>query len=148
MKDGDDDIWGSYLARYNKPGGGYAKPAAPAKPVEPWKPRPYQAFDFGQYALKAREDHHHDDGYGAVPWWEKERDHDHKPKNNVPWWERLTYDMPDDDGYGYGHGHDKGRGGYKPAYKPYVPRSTYTPKPYTPRVKYEARPLQKYWWQK
>ena len=53
--------------------------------------------------------------------------------------------MPEDDGdYGYG----KPAQHHKPAYKPYVPRSTYTPKPYTPRVKYEPRPLQKYWWQK
>jgi hypothetical protein len=147
LKGTDDDIWGSYLAKYNKPAGGYKAPAAPAKPVEPWKPRPYQAFDFGKYALKAREDRYQvDDGYGGdAPWWEKKGKDRKGPRKNVPWWEELTYDMPEDDDY---EKPSKGRGGYKPAYKPYVPRSTYQPKPYTPRVKYEARPLQKYWWQK
>lgn len=72
LRGGDDDIWGSYLAKYSKPAAESYKPVV--KAPEPWKPRAYQAFDFSKYALKAREEHE-DEGYdndrhGAKPWWE------------------------------------------------------------------------------
>jgi len=69
LKGGDDDIWGSYLAKYSKPQNDY-KPVVAAP--EPWKPRAYQAFDFSKYAEKAREAHSDEsyDNSGAKPWWE------------------------------------------------------------------------------
>ena len=95
LKGGDDDIWGSYLAKYSKPAESY-KPVV--KAPEPWKPRPYQAFDFSKYALKAREAHQ-DVGYDNDKgnyWWEDQYSERKPAKANAPWWEEMTYDMDSD----------------------------------------------------
>jgi hypothetical protein len=140
LKGGDEDIWGSYLAKYSKETESY-KPVV--KAPEPWKPRPYQAFDFSKYALKAREEHH-DDGYNndKDPYWWEDQHSERKPvRGNAPWWEEMTYDMDNDNGHGHNdrddHKHERREAQhYKPTYKPYVPRSSYEPKAYTPRVSY------------
>ena len=81
-------------------------------------------------------------GGGNGYWWEEQSSG--QPKRELAWWEELTADLPEGDG-GYEAAHAHGH--YKPAYKPYVPRSA-AARPGAPRVKYEPRPLKKYWWQK
>lgn len=154
LKHADDDIWGGYRAKYAGPGP--APRAATPVHAEPWQPQPYQAFDVSKYLLKSRgalehagKDHHDKDhGYPAGPisggyWWETQPAAGPKPGVAVPWWDELTADLPAGGG---GHGAAPAQH-YKPAYTPYVPRSA-RPTPGAPRVRYEARPLQKYWWQK
>ena len=120
-----DDIWGSYLAKWKNDESttSYRK----AEPAEPWKPASYQPFDFGKYLLRSRAPAVDDEPEAPrkAYWWEQPKASKVAGKQ-LAWWEQLTN--------GGQHLKDGGANPYptktyeakpKPAYKPYVPKSSY-----------------------
>lgn len=138
----DDDVWGGYLAAWSKPKpatayGDATKPAGGA-----WSPAPFQAFDVSRYLLRGREAKATaGTSTAGEGWWAAQPAA--RAKGEQPWWEAWTADMPEDASTAPEQTYEAPP---RKAYKPYVPRSTYT-KPYAPAVKWQSGPSKGYWWQ-
>lgn len=139
-----DDVWGSYNASWktkSSSGSRYANIVAPSS--EPWKPTTFQPFDVSKYLLRGARKAAPASTGTAVPWWEAQPTA--APKTGLPWWEALTQDLPEE------APSTPTTTSYRPAYKPYVPRSntsTYSTRA-TPAVTYSSgtkKAGKPYWW--
>jgi len=116
----DDDIWGSYNAAWkSSTTSTYADTAKPAGGA--WSPAPFKTFDVSSYLLKGRETKATTGtSYSGEGWWSA------KPaakKTGGNWWDAWTADMPDDATTDPTATYEAPA---RKAYKPYVPRSTYS----------------------
>ena len=152
-KPAHDDVWGSYQASWGKATattGATAKPAAFTGGESSWKPATFQPFDVSKYLLTSRTANRKYGTPGATAtngggkhWWEGQGSG--QASGEQPWWELMAQGMPD--GSPATPEAHAPAAHYKPARKPYVPRSTYA-KPWSPSVKWQPAPVREYWWQK